>query len=128
MSTATSSERGQAPASPLQLSWRERLDVLKRTGQAFMADDCMGLAQQVAFSSLLAFLPTVILLIGLLGLFGTGAFNEVERFVGTVAPHSVTDMIGWRRRTRPRTRAARRSPSRSAHSWRSGRRAARWVP
>ena len=93
MSTATSSERGQAPASPLQLSWRERLDVLKRTGQAFMADDCMGLAQQVAFSSLLAFLPTVILLIGLLGLFGTGAFNEVERFVGTVAPHSVTDMI-----------------------------------
>ena len=43
----------------------------------------MGLAQQVAFSSLLAFLPTVILLIGLLGLFGTGAFDEVERFVGT---------------------------------------------
>jgi membrane protein len=35
----------------------------------------------------------VILLIGLLGLFGTGAFNEVDRFVGTVAPHSVTDMI-----------------------------------
>ena len=58
-----------------------------------MADDCMGLAQQVAFSSLLAFLPTVILLIGLLGLFGTSAFDEVERFVGTVAPNGVTDMI-----------------------------------
>jgi membrane protein len=58
-----------------------------------MADDCMGLAQQVAFSSLLAFLPTVILLIGLLGLFGTSAFDEVERFVGTVAPQGVTDMI-----------------------------------
>jgi membrane protein len=93
LSTATSSEGGQAPASPLQLSWREWLDVLKRTGRQFLADDCMGLAQQVAFSSLLAFLPTVILLIGLLGLFGTSAFNEVERFVGTVAPHSVTDMI-----------------------------------
>jgi membrane protein len=53
----------------------------------------MGLAQQVAFSSLLAFLPTVVLLIGLLGLFGTGAFNEVERFVGSVAPTGVTDVI-----------------------------------
>ena len=40
-----------------------------RAGKQFVADDCMGLAQQVAFSALLAFLPTVVLLIGLLGLF-----------------------------------------------------------
>lgn len=93
MSTATSSGSGQAPASPLQLSRREWLDVLKRTGKQFMADDCMGLAQQVAFSSLLAFLPTVILLIGLLGLFGGDAFDSLERFVGSVAPGGVTDMI-----------------------------------
>jgi membrane protein len=64
-----------------------------RAGKQFVADDCMGLAQQVAFSSLLAFLPTVVLLIGLFGLFGTGAFNEVERFVGSVAPTGVTDVI-----------------------------------
>jgi membrane protein len=64
-----------------------------RAGKQFVADDCMGLAQQVAFSSLLAFLPTVVLLIGLLGLFGTGVFNEVERFVGSVAPTGVTDVI-----------------------------------
>ena len=64
-----------------------------RAGKQFIADDCMGLAQQVAFSSLLAFLPTVVLLIGLLGLFGTGAFNEVEHFVGSVAPTGVTDVI-----------------------------------
>jgi membrane protein len=89
LSTATS----KAPTSPLQLSLREWLDAVKRAGKQFMADDCMGLAQQVAFSSLLAFLPTVILLIGLLGLFGTSAFDEVERFVGTVAPQGVTDMI-----------------------------------
>ena len=89
MSTATS----KAPTSPLQLSLREWLDVLKRTGKQFMADDCMGLAQQVAFSSLLAFLPTVILAIGLLGLFGPSAFDSLERFVGSVAPHGVTDMI-----------------------------------
>jgi membrane protein len=89
LSTATS----KAPASPLQLSWREWLDVLKRAGKQFMADDCMGLAQQVAFSSLLAFLPTVILAIGLLGLFGPGAFDSLERFVGSVAPNGVSDMI-----------------------------------
>jgi membrane protein len=89
LSTATS----KAPASPLQFSWREWLDALKRAGKQFMADDCMGLAQQVAFSSLLAFLPTVILAIGLLGLFGPGAFDSLERFVGSVAPNGVTDMI-----------------------------------
>ena len=53
----------------------------------------MGLAQQVAYSSLLAFLPAVILLIGLLGLFGTGAFDSLEKFVGSVAPHGVIQMI-----------------------------------
>jgi membrane protein len=93
LSTATDAERGSAPSTPLQLSWREWLDVFKRAGKQFMADDCMGLAQQVAYSSLLAFLPTVILLIGLLGLFGTGAFEALERFVGSVAPGGVTDMI-----------------------------------
>jgi membrane protein len=58
-----------------------------------MADDGMGLAQQVAFSSLLAFLPSVILLIGLLGLFGSDAFDSLEKFVGSVAPQGVLDMI-----------------------------------
>ena len=93
MSTATETGRGRAPASPLQLSWHEWLDAFKRAGKQFLADDCMGLAQQVAFSSLLAFLPTVILLIGLLGLFGNGAFNSLEQFVGSVAPHGVISMI-----------------------------------
>ena len=53
----------------------------------------MGLSQQVAFSALLAFLPTVILLIGLLGLFGAGAFNSLEHFVGSVAPQGVISII-----------------------------------
>ena len=91
MSTAT--EKGRAPSSPLGLSWREWIAAFKRTGKRFMADDCMGLGQQVAFSSLLAFLPTVILLIGLFGLFGNGAFDSLEHFVGSVAPHGVLDVI-----------------------------------
>ena len=93
MSTATESGEGRAPSSPLQLSWREWVDVFKRTAKQFVADDCMGLGQQVAFSSLLAFLPTVILLIGLLGLIGSGAFDSLEHFVGAVAPNGVLDII-----------------------------------
>jgi membrane protein len=93
LSTATETRTGRAPSGPLKLSWREWLDVGKRAAKEFLADDCMGLAQQVAFSSLLAFLPTVILLIGLLGLFGDSAFNSLGQFVGTVAPHDVVKMI-----------------------------------
>ena len=95
MSTATTdtARTGATPRSPLKLSLGEWVDVFKRAAKEFLADDCMGLAQQVAFSALLAFLPTVILLIGLLGLFGTGAFDSLEKFVGSVAPHGVVDMI-----------------------------------
>jgi membrane protein len=93
LSTATETGEGRAPSSPFQLSWREWLTVFKRTGKQFVADDCMGLGQQVAFSSLFAFLPTVILLIGLLGLFGDRAFNSLEQFVGSVAPDGVTSII-----------------------------------
>jgi membrane protein len=93
LSTATESRTGRAPSGPLKLSWREWLAVGKRAGKEFMADDCMGLAQQVAYSSLLAFLPTVILLIGLLGLLGSGAFESLEQFIGSVAPNGVTEMI-----------------------------------
>ncbi|HZB22722.1 MAG TPA: YihY/virulence factor BrkB family protein, partial [Gaiellaceae bacterium] len=54
-------------------------------------DDCMGLAQQVAFSSLLAFFPAVILLVGLLGLIG--AYEDLKEFLGTVAPGAVIEAI-----------------------------------
>jgi len=56
-----------------------------------MADDCMGLAQQVAYSSLLAFFPAVVLLVGLLGL--AGAYDELQDFLNPVAPQAVTDLI-----------------------------------
>jgi membrane protein len=53
----------------------------------------MGLAQEVAFSSLLAFFPAVILLIGLLGLIGPGAYASLEHLLGTVAPNAVLNAI-----------------------------------
>ena len=51
----------------------------------------MGLSQQVAFGSLLAFFPSVILLVGLLGLIG--AYEDLKLFLGTVAPGAVIDAI-----------------------------------
>jgi membrane protein len=56
-----------------------------------MADDCLGLAQQIAFSSLLAFFPAMILLVGLLGLIG--AYEDLKEFLGVVAPGAVIDAI-----------------------------------
>src|ERR1051325_7480606 len=56
-----------------------------------MADDCMGLAQQVAYSSLLAFFPAIVALIGLLDL--VNAYDALQRFLNPVAPKAVTSLI-----------------------------------
>jgi membrane protein len=126
LSTATTDTRtrpdtGEPPRSPVGLSRREWIDAFKQTGKRFVADDCMGLSQQVAYSALLAFLPTVILLIGLLGLIGPGAFNSLEHFVGSVAPHGVTDMIDLAKKD------AARNKSGSAIAFTVGIIAALWV-
>jgi membrane protein len=85
-------------SSPLRLRPGEWLDVLKRTGKGFLADDCMGLAQEIAFSSLLAFFPAVILVIGLLGLI-PGAYDSLIDLLGTVAPRAVLDAIDVARKS-----------------------------
>jgi membrane protein len=82
---------GRVPAGPQRLSLREWADAFRRAFKEFMADDCMGLAQQVAFSSLLAFFPAMILLVGLLGLIG--AYDELKEFLAVVAPGAVIDAI-----------------------------------
>jgi membrane protein len=51
----------------------------------------MGLAQEVAYSSLLAFFPAVIALVGLLDL--VNAYNSLQSFLAPVAPKAVTDLI-----------------------------------
>jgi membrane protein len=67
------------------------VQVFKRTAREFLADDCMGLSQQIAFSSLLAFFPAIILLVGLLGLID--AYDDLEDFLGVIAPGAVMDAI-----------------------------------
>jgi membrane protein len=56
-----------------------------------MKDDCMGLSQQIAYSSLLAFFPAVAFLVGALGLFDL--FDDVERLLDPIAPNGVIDFI-----------------------------------
>ena len=82
---------GRAPTSPHRLSPRAWLDVLRRSFREFLDDDCMGLAQQIAYSSLLAFFPAVIFLVGLLDL--VGAYDALREFLAPIAPDAVIDTI-----------------------------------
>jgi membrane protein len=82
---------GQAPGAPLRLSRGEWIAVLKRSLKSFMADDCMGLAQEVAYSAMLAFFPAVAFLLGLLGVLHL--YDQVQSFLGSVAPHGVIHFI-----------------------------------
>ena len=63
----------------------------KRAGGQFMADDCMGLAQAVAYSWMLAFFPAVAFFLGLLGVLHL--YDDVKTFLGTVAPGGVIKFI-----------------------------------
>jgi membrane protein len=92
-STATDERAaiGRRPDGPERLSSRDWLDVFRRTFSRFMADDCMGLAQQVAYSSMLAFFPAVAFLLGLLGMFNL--YDRVQTFLGGVVPAGVIHFI-----------------------------------
>lgn len=79
------------PRAPQRLSRGEWISVFKRSGSQFMADDCMGLAQEVAYSALLAFFPAIAFLLGLLGLLHL--FDRVQSFLGPVTPHGVIHFI-----------------------------------
>ena len=70
---------------------RDSVDIVKQTARNFLADDCMGLAQQIAYSSLLAFFPAVAFLLGLLGI--VHLYDEVQSLIATVAPHGVISFI-----------------------------------
>jgi membrane protein len=53
----------------------------------------VGLSKQIAFSSLLAFLPALIFLIALLGLFGEDTYEGIGDLLDQVAPSEVNDVI-----------------------------------
>ncbi len=79
------------PSSPHRLSRAEWTAVGKRTLSQFLADDCMGLAQEVAYSSILAFFPAIAFFLGLLGVLHL--FDQLQSFLATIAPHGVIRFI-----------------------------------
>jgi membrane protein len=83
---------GRPPSGPQRLSRGEWVAALKRTFKQFVEDDCIGMAQQVAYSSMLAFFPAVAFLLGLVGLFDL--FDDVKRFLDPIAPNGVIDFVG----------------------------------
>jgi membrane protein len=85
------STNGNAPTAPEKLSSGEWVAVFKRAGASFLKDDCMGLAQAVAYSALLAFFPAVAFLLGLLGVLGL--YDDLQSFLSAVAPHGVIHFI-----------------------------------
>jgi len=82
---------GRAPDSPTRFSAAEWLATLKRTLKGFLADDAMGLSQQIAYSALLAFFPAMIFLVSLLDLFD--AYDDLRGFLQPVAPEAVTSLL-----------------------------------
>jgi len=82
---------GDVPSSPEKLSPAEWLAAFKRSFGAFMKDDCMGLSQQIAYSSLLAFFPAAAFLVGALGLFHL--FDDVKTLLDPIAPNGVITFI-----------------------------------
>jgi membrane protein len=88
---AEQAQTGHVPAGPERLGVREWRDAVKRTGKEFMADDCMGLSQQIAYSSLLAFFPAMAFLVGALGIFGL--YDNVESLLDPIAPEGVMNFI-----------------------------------
>jgi membrane protein len=81
----------RTPSSPERLTRGEWLSALKGSFSAFMRDDCMGLSQQIAYSSLLAFFPAVAFLIGALSLFHL--FDDVKQLLDPIAPNGVITFI-----------------------------------
>jgi membrane protein len=88
---STAGRTGAAPESPTRLGLGDWVAVCKRAFKQFLEDDCMGLAQQIAFSSLLAFFPAVIFLVGLFGLIGI--YDDLREFLGAIAPGAVLDAL-----------------------------------
>ena len=76
---------------PLKLPPGEWLAGGKRAAKRFLADDCMGLAHQIAYSWVLAFFPAVAFFLGLLGVLGL--YDQLLSFVDPISPQGVTRFI-----------------------------------
>jgi membrane protein len=74
----------------IPISWGE---LLKRTWNEFTADNCLGLAAQLAYYLLLALVPALVFLIALSSFFPAHLIDQMISTVGTVAPAEMTQIV-----------------------------------
>jgi membrane protein len=93
LSTTTDAKTRAAgpPRAPTRLSRADWVDSLKRSFKSFLADDCMGLSQEIAYSSLLALFPALAGVIGFLGVFHL--FDNVINVLHGTVPHGVIKFV-----------------------------------
>ena len=72
----------------IPISWTE---LLKRTGREFMADDCLGLAAQLAYYFFLALFPTLLFVLALASFFPLG--NVVDQSVQGLSSFAPPDVL-----------------------------------
>jgi membrane protein len=77
-------------AFQIPISWTE---LLKRTAGEFSADNCLGLAAQLAYYLLLALVPAIVFLVALTSFFPPGLIQQMMNSVGAVAPPEMTDIL-----------------------------------
>jgi membrane protein len=77
-------------AFAIPISWGE---LLKRTWNEFNADNCLGLAAQLAYYLLLALVPALVFLIALTSFFPAQAIDQLMNSVATVAPGEMTQLV-----------------------------------
>src|SRR5687768_4236965 len=77
-------------AFSIPLSWTE---LGKRTIKETMADDCLGLAAQLAYYLLLALVPAIVFLVALASFFPSESVQQMVVSLRTFAPGDVVQII-----------------------------------
>ena len=68
-------------------------ELLKRTAKEFQADNCLGLAAQLAFYFLLALVPAIAFVVALMSFFPQQMIQQMLGSVGAVAPDDMMQII-----------------------------------
>ena len=77
-------------ALQIPVSWTE---LFKRTFKEFSADNCLGLAAQLAYYLLLALVPAIVFLVALTSFFPPRLIEEMMTSVNTFAPPEMAEIL-----------------------------------
>jgi membrane protein len=90
MASALQFAQPMSPVFALPISWPE---LLKRTAKEFSADNCLGLAAQLAYYLLLSLVPAMVFLLALLSFFPTDTVQQMLRSMEAIAPADMMQII-----------------------------------